>query len=56
MIVKYFKGESSNIVSIGQWAWTINIWHTIKQILTYDVGQYGFYGSLTSVNIVASDP
>ncbi len=51
-------------VYIDQCAWTINIWHIIKQILTYDVGQYGFYVvfgnnidlSFASLNIVASDP
>ncbi len=49
-----YLGESSNICIIDKCAWTINIWHIIKQILTYDVGQYVFYGSLTTILTSAS--
>ncbi len=35
--------------NIDRCSWTINIWHIIKQILTYDVRQHGIYGSLATV-------
>ncbi len=43
-------------VSIDQCVWTINIWHRsiIRQILTYDAGQYGFYGSSSTILTSAS--
>ncbi len=30
------------LVSIDQWAWNINHWHIIKQILTSNIGQHAF--------------
>ncbi len=32
-----------------QWAWDINIWHIMKQILTYDVRQNRVYGSSATI-------
>ncbi len=48
-VIKHISGNLAIYVSIDQCAWTINIWHIIKQILTYHVGKYGIYGSSATI-------